>query len=471
MNVRQPRIGVIPLYLAVYDEIAPQNHTEAANFARSVAETLRGRNLEVLLSGVCRVKPEIDLAVRDQIASGVDLLMTLHLTYAPSLEAVEALMETRVPLVLLDTTPHPRFADRATEEELLKNHGIYGVQDLASVLRRRGRPYRVITGHLNEDDVLREVDEVARAARAAQALTSMQVLALGTPAAGVGDFLVSPEELQAGLGVRTVAMDLPELADYVGQVNAGDVLAENDLDLESYACAGLRPEALTDSNRLGLAVRAVLRERGLQAFTANFNDFDPVLGLHSYPFLEACKAMARGVGYAGEGDVLTAALVGALLQALGEVTVCTMFCPDWAEHWLLMNYMGECNLTLAAEQPRLVDRRFPLGQLQNAVVPIFPVPAGAATLINLAPGPDGSFALIAGRVRVLTRELELGPPNSPHFWIRPEGLSLREFLGRFSELGGTHHSALAYGEQAGVAKAMAQMLGINFHRIAPSPEM
>lgn len=33
------------------------------------------------------------------------------------------------------------------------------------------------------------------------------------------------------------------------------------------------------------------------------------------PFSEACKAMARGIGYAYKGDVLTGAFVGALLRA------------------------------------------------------------------------------------------------------------------------------------------------------------
>ena len=49
------------------------------------------------------------------------------------------------------------------------------------------------------------------------------------------------------------------------------------------------------------------------------------------PFLEASKAMARGIGYAGEGDVLTSALVGTLLSVYPETSFTEMFCPNWKD--------------------------------------------------------------------------------------------------------------------------------------------
>ena len=51
--------------------------------------------------------------------------------------------------------------------------------------------------------------------------------------------------------------------------------------------------------------------------------------MDTMPFLEISKAMSRGIGYAGEGDLLTAALVGALLAAWPRTTFTEIFCADW----------------------------------------------------------------------------------------------------------------------------------------------
>jgi L-arabinose isomerase len=468
-KLKDPKIGLIPLYLALYDENLPEYRPSMEAFARQVAERLRVVDLEVFLGGICRTREEIGRVVQGFTDTGVDLLVTLHLAYSPSLEAIEPLMSVDTPLLLLDTTPAARFADNVNEAEVMQNHGIHGVQDLASLLRRRGRKYQVVAGHLNDIDVLHQVAAAARAAQATRAFTSMRVMAVGRSFSGMGDFQVEPEVLREAFGVEVVPVTAEQLAVAAGSVSAGDIIGENALDMEIYNCAGLEPEALTDSNRIGLGIRALLRETHAGAFTANFDDFDLSLGLRTYPFLEASKAMARGVGYAGEGDTLTAALVGGLLHALGAVTFCEMFCPDWAEHWLLMTHMGECNLALAADTPVLVEKPFAFGQLQNPVVPIFTLAAGSATLVNLAPGADGSFGLIAAPVRILARAVERGIPYSPHFWIRPGGENLPDFLERFSEYGGTHHSALLYGDQMPVMQHMARMLGIAFHPLGLAP--
>ena len=64
------------------------------------------------------------------------------------------------------------------------------------------------------------------------------------------------------------------------------------------------------------------------------------------PFLEISRLMERGIGYAGEGDVLTAALVGALMKVYAETTFTEMFCPDWKGNSIMLSHMGEINVCL-----------------------------------------------------------------------------------------------------------------------------
>jgi L-arabinose isomerase len=241
--------------------------------------------------------------------------------------------------------------------------------------------------------------------------------------------------------------------------------AEAASDANSFDLSSVAPETLDHSNRVGLAIRMMLEEERASAFSFNFQSFDRAAGVPTVPFLEASKAMARGVGYAGEGDVLTAALVGALLRAFGDVTFTEMFCPDWRGNAVFMSHMGECNLSLAAERPRLVEKAYPFGDVENPIVALFPLRHGPATLVNIAPGPDDTFHLIAARVNLLERGLQPGFPDVPHFWISPGSAMLPDFLRRYSEAGGTHHLALVLGEHTAAIEAMATILGIRYQQV------
>ena len=62
---------------------------------------------------------------------------------------------------------------------------------------------------------------------------------------------------------------------------------------------------------------------------------------------QAPSALPRCQGYAGEGDNLTAALVGALIRTYPDTTFTEMFTPDWEQNLILLSHMGEINPRLA----------------------------------------------------------------------------------------------------------------------------
>lgn len=483
-----PRVGVLPLYLALYDQVAPQYRPQVEAFARRVASRLAGAGLAVELASICCVRADVERAVADLTSRDIDLLATLHLAYSPSLEAADVLSACHLPLVLLDTTPARRFAEDATMDDLFTNHGIHGVQDLACMLRRSGRPYAVATGHVDDEAFLREVVAAAlrgaqgrprpnrrrhpersrgaaQGARMARHFRSTRVLVFGDEFPGMGDFAVEPEVAARALGMEVDRVSVPQLADRVRQVSGDELAAEALADRERYDCSRIPADLLSATNRVGLGVRAMLEESGAAAFSFNFQSFSRELGTATVPFLEASKAMARGVGYAGEGDALTAALVGALLQVVGEVTFTEMFCPDWEGNAIFMSHMGECNPAVAAARPVMVEKEYVFGSAENPVIVVFPVRPGPATLINVAPGPGDSFGVICSRVRVLDRWLPQRFPEVPHFWIEPADMGLRDFLRRYSECGGTHHLALVLGDYLEPVRLMAAMMGLGFEHI------
>jgi L-arabinose isomerase len=127
--------------------------------------------------------------------------------------------------------------------------------------------------------------------------------------------------------------------------------------------------------------------------------------------------------------------------------------------------MGEINPQVAAKRPLLCEKDFPYTPARNpAVLACAPAP-GPAVLVNLAPGPGGSFGLIVAPVQVLGDATNRKMRRAVRGWIRPAGGDVAAFLENYSLHGGTHHSALVLGARAEAICAFAEFAGVRPHLI------
>ena len=456
-----PTVGLLPFYLKLYDDLLPECRAGFDGFIERIAEALAARGIAVKTAPVCREAEEFDRAIRQLEADGVEALLTVHLAYSPSLEAIDAVCRTSLPLIILDTTMDADFGLSTSPERIMYNHGVHGVMDFAVMLRRRRRAFEIVAGHIDDAEMLDAAADLARAAYAAGALRGNRVLRVGEAFAGMGDFSVDEEVLAARLGMQVRQMSLEALDAAVQAVSDDAVAEEIARDRECYACE-LPIDVHARSVRVGLGLRHLLDKGGFQAMSVNFQAFDSAARpSNCVPFLEISKAMGRGVGYAGEGDVLTAALVGALARAFGAATFTEIFCPDWAGDTLFLSHMGEINPAVAADTPRIFEKPYPFGDALNPAVLTCAVQPGPAVFVNLAPGPDDTFRLIVAPVVILAEDASLDPAmrDVVRVWVRPHGKVAR-FLEAYSRAGGTHHSALVLGEHADALAAFGRMSGL-----------
>lgn len=463
--MKKPKVGLLPLYLELYDNAMPEVRPEIDAFQDRIVSGLRARKVDVLSTPARRLKDEFEGAVRLFEDAGVDAIVTLHLAYSPSLESVDALAGTDLPVIVLDTTLDYSYGPATDPARVMFNHGIHGVQDLCNMLIRRGKPFKIEAGHWEKSDVLDRVASWARAAMIRSRLRRARVGRIGEPFKGMGDFLVEAETLKAALGVETVPCDLAELAGLMPAEDDPAVAAEMADDLKKFKADSLDEAAHRRTARVSLAVRKWIAQEKLTAFTANFLAFGPAAGVPTVPFLEASKAMARGIGYAGEGDVLTASLVGALGSIYPGVTFTEIFCPDWESNRIFLSHMGEMNLSLADSQPVLVEMPFPWADAENPVAAYGRFRGGKAVLMNLAPGPDDTFSLIVAPVEMVQVDGEDRMANSIHGWFEPP-MPVAEFLEHYSQIGGTHHSALVYGELALEIAKFGELAGCDTYLLA-----
>lgn len=465
MTTSPLRIGLLPHYLALYDTALPDLLARQRIFADQLAAQLEGAGVSVLHAPVCRVAADYRQALTGLEAAGAQVILSLHLSYAPSLASIDALCASRLPLVLLDTTPDADFGLDAPLERLLANHGIHGVMDLASVMRRRGRAFSLIAGHLHQQpQTLPRLLAALRGAAAAAALRGMKVLRVGPTFEGMGDFQVEPALLAERFGLQVEEHGLQAIEPLAAAICEEAIDSELAEDRRRYDGA-VDEAAHRRSLRAGLGLRALLEQGDYGALSVNFQVFTQARGpLSVVPFLEVSKAMARGIGYAGEGDALTAALTAALLRAFPQTTFTEIFCPDWQGQALFLSHMAELNPTVMAERPRLVQKPWPFSAAADPVILAGSLRAGTAWLLDLVLGPEASFSLIAAPLTLLGDGRHPSMQDAIRGWARPR-LPLADFLEAYSLAGGTHHHALVYDQPAEAIEAFARSLHLPLVRL------
>lgn len=458
------KIGYLPLYIKLYDDADPSQRAPLEAHMRMLTGMLASQDLEVVEAPVCRVRPEFEAAIDLFERAQVSAIVTQHLAYSPSLESIDALARARVPLIVLDTTPDYSLIDEAGYRKgISANHGIHGVQDMCNLLRRRGIQYHLCVGHALHSAVIAQVASLCRAAEAARAYRAARVGSVGGSFVGMGDFQVSDADYKAQIGAEVFYMDKALVAEYLARVTQAEIEAELARDARAFTMEIVDGIAYREATRSGLAVRKWAEDQKLTALTVNFLTLDEC-GLPKMPFAECGKAMARGLGYAGEGDVLTAGLVGALRAVYHDTTFTEMFCPDWKQGVVLLSHMGEANHDLAQWKPVMRTVPFNYNACGDTAAPYMCLRPGKAVFVNVAPDAAG-FSLIATPVEMLNAGLEYGAyRNSVQGWMKPH-LPLPEFLKAFSELGGSHHSALVYGAEVEEILAFGRMMGFAAHRI------
>ena len=458
----KPKAGVVFTLLKLYRETDADMPGRFARMWRGIVEEALSGSVELHFPSVAVGADEVAAAVASCEKADCDLLLILPMAYAPSGAARDALCAVKLPLLLVSTARDATLPYDMSTDHIMANHAMHGIQDLANVLARAGRAFEVVAGHFSDSAFRDRLVCCARAAAGARILQAGRVGRIGEPFKGMLDFSFDPKALAEKLGFETVELSPADLAQFAENVSPQRVdelynWAKQEFDID----AGLTEKVFAISARWGLGLEDAVQTHELDAVTMNFVALSAA-GAGTMPFLGASRLMARGIGYAGESDVLTAALVAALARAVGDVTFTEMFCPDYERSEVLLSHMGECNYALANPRKpvRLIAKEFAFGECAAPAVPVFQLRPGTVTLASLTEWPGEGSRLVVTRCEVVDAP-EHPNLDSPHARLNM-GRDLGGFLEDYSRAGGTHHLALAYGDVREDLAVLTRLLGIGF---------
>ena len=463
MSQDKCRMGFLPLYFDLYLGRGDAGLRVQEGYAKQLAAHFEQAN-EVVFPGVCTNRAQVDHAVQVFDREEVDIIVIVFLCYVPSLYLLPALKRTPRPVLIFNTQKLYAVTQDLRPSDTSENHGMHGVQDLANVLRRSGRPFHIVTGFWEHEDVQAEVQAWLDAARVRRELSQAKVGLLGHPMESMGDFGLDETAMLGQVGVHVHHLPMRLIAECAAAAPQAEIDAQMAFDREQFQVQPeLSPEQHEVSSRLEWAIRNVLDERGLMGFASHFLAVGDEGILETLPFLAASKLLGEGYGYGGEGDVTSAVATWLLRRLVGEATFTEMFTMDFGGSTTLMSHMGEGNWRVARAGYPVVLRSSPFGMTPLRVPPVslgFSMKPGPVTLVSLTTVDQGHLRFIITEGEVVD-EPPIPSMSRVHCRFKPQQ-PLPEFLTRFSEAGGSHHQGMAWGNLAPTVVKLAKLMGIDY---------
>ena len=224
----------------------------------------------------------------------------------------------------------------------------------------------------------------------------------------------------------------------------------------------LSAEERADHARMQLGLERLLRERGYGAYSTHFDAIAEDGRFARLPLAAASSLMAKGIGYAAEGDAVTAALFCAAQDLLGTTQFTEMYAMDFPSDSILMSHMGEGNWALARDDRpvRLIKRPLGIGGLDDPPTFLFQYATGPVTLATLTSIGGERFRLVVAEGEILDTD-ELPALEMPYGFFRPDS-GLRDCMDAWLRLGGPHHQVLNPGRQGEAWRVFCELAGIEY---------
>jgi L-arabinose isomerase len=465
MTDRRPRIGILGIMQDLYDEMIPGIALRQEGYAAELAASLSSVG-EFIPSKAIKYREDAERAMREFEHSDLDGVLVVMLTYGPAMRVARLLAESRLPVCLANIQPEPAVTAAWDMADMTYNQGVHGAQDTANAMVRAGRKFCVLTDDWKAESFRADVGRWARAAAAITRLQSLKVAIFGYAMNDMGDIRVDESALIRSLGPEILAVAPGDL--YRGMLAASDqAVAEviSDEDARFEIDPRLSADERHDHARMQVAIEQILLERGFGAYSAHFDAIGEDGRFSSLPLAAASTLMAKGYGYGAEGDVLTACLVSAGHELIGDAHFTEMYAMDFPSESVLMSHMGEGNWKIArSDRPvRLIKRPLGIGRLGDPPTFLFQYQPGPATLASLVSLGGERFRLVVAEGENLD-----SPPlpalEMPYGQFRPSS-GLRQCLNGWLAAGGTHHEVMNLGHHAADWQVFCQLAGIEYVQV------
>lgn len=380
---------------------------EALDKSEKIAVRIR---FKAVVTGMDEIRQTVLEA--NQSTHCIGLVVWMH-TFSPAKMWINGLKILQKPLLHLHTQFNRDIPWNSIDMDFMNlNQSAHGDREFGFMVTRMRLNRKVIVGHWQSNHVHTQLDDWARACSGWHDWQGAKFVRFGDNMRQVavteGDKVEA--EMQFGFSVNTYAVG--DLVDLIKQVKPSEVETLLHTYEDYYTIApdlqrgGAKRTSLEEAARIELGIENFLTQGGFKGFTDTFEDLH---GLSQLPGIAVQRLMAKGYGFAGEGDWKTAALVRAM-KVMGEGKQGgNAFMEDYTYHFdpenslVLGSHMLEVDECLAAHKPTCEIHPLGIGGKEDPVRLVFSTGAG--------PGLNASLVDMGNRFRMVINEVEAVDPS------------------------------------------------------------
>lgn len=442
---KRPRVALLGIMQELYDDMLPGITERQGQYAQKIADQLSDV-VDVTFEAPARNRADIERQVHRFNDEELDGIIIVMLTYGPAMRTVRALSENQLPVMLANVQPERSITKAWDMDDLTYNQGVHGAQDLANTLVRLGIDAPIISEDWRSDRFVEFVSDWAHAAKAERSLRDMHIAQFGQMP-GMGDIETDDTAFMRTLGLQVDQLSMGLVEERMHAVSDESVTASVAADERRFEIDDdLSEEQHRYASRFEVAIQDLLDEEGYDGFSMYFDAVGDDGRFEQLHMLAASNLMAKGYGYAAEGDTCCTSLVTAGHRLAPDAHFTEMYAMDFERDSILQSHMGEGNWRIAREDRpvKLIDRPLGIGGLDNPPTVLFMAEPGPATLVSLAPVGGEEYRLVVANGEILDTD-ELPNVEMPYFHFRPDS-GVRDCLDGWLENGGTHHQCLHLGD-------------------------
>ncbi len=286
------------------------------------------------------------------------------------------------------------------------NQSAHGDREFGFIASRMRLNRKVVVGHWQDSESLEKINIWARAAAGWNDWQAAKFARFGDNMRNVAVTEGDKVEAEIKFGYSVNTYGIGDLVKVINEVTESQI----DLLIEEYEYAyvlmtsllkgGVQHPSLREAARIEIGLQTFLEAGNFKGFTDTFEDLH---GMVQLPGIAAQRLMAKGYGFAGEGDWKTAALVRAMKVMGSGLKGGNSFMEDYTYHFnpdnrlVLGSHMLEICESIAEGKPSCEIHPLGIGGKADPVRLVF----------NSAPGTaiNASVVDMGNRFRLLVNEV------------------------------------------------------------------
>lgn len=403
----------------------------------------------------------------------VDVVFLYISTYALSSTVLPVVQQTGAPVVVLNIQPvaaidydaFNELGDRGTMTgEWLAHCQACCVPEIASVFKRAGIAYHVVTGYLGESRTTQALRDWVEGARVAKTMRTNRLGVMGHYYAGMLDVYTDITRQISAFGGHVDLIEMDELAELRGKVTKGDVKTKLGEFREAFDVAGDCEEAELDrAARTSVALDKLVEKHHLGSLAYYYEGTagSPHEDIVTSVIAGNTLLTGRNVPVAGECEIKNAQAMKILDGFGAGGSFSEFYAMDFNDDVVLLGHDGPAHFAIAEGRVALVPLPVYHGKPGKGLSIQMSVKHGPVTLLSVCEGPEGVHMITAEGECVPGPVLNIGNTNSRYRF----SLSARQFVEKWSEMGPSHHCAVGVGHLGSKIEKLGKLLGIPVTRV------